>query len=360
MKKKNFLALGLALTLGAGLVLTGCGDKKATGDANTDKGGRSVTVLSFDSKDPYTSAVLQKVKEYAQAKNIKVDVQDAQNDLGKQNDQVDVALKKADALVIQPVQNDATESLAKKITDGKKRAVFFNREHSSKEKEKAAMAGVKGVFIGTEIEKAGVMQGEIAAKVFKEHPELDKDGNGVIDYVMLKGEPSNPEAIARTKYSVEEFAKSSGLKVNRIGDDIVADWDTGKAKNALDAVLAKEKVELVFANNDGMALGAITALQEKGFNKEVPAGGKKDYSKIIPVFGVDAIVPAVEQIKKGTLEATVKQDAENMAKAIITAVDNILAGKDAKDLGGSDYKLAADGYSIRIPYLPFSIEDANK
>ena len=80
-------------------------------------------------------------------------------------------------------------------------------------------------------------------------------------------------------------------------------------------------IELVIANNDGMAEGAISALGAVGYNK-----GKG--SPTVPVFGVDATEAAKSLIANGQMSGTVKQDESGMAKALCRLAQNALAGRD--------------------------------
>ena len=109
-------------------------------------------------------------------------------------------------------------------------------------------------------------------------------------------------------------------------------------------------IELVIANNDEMALGALSALQEAGYNK---SGGKN-----IPIFGVDATDAAVAKIKDGSMTATVKQDSEGMASSIISVAKNLLGGDDI--FNGIDKDNVVGKWRINIPYSAYTSEDAGK
>ena len=106
-------------------------------------------------------------------------------------------------------------------------------------------------------------------------------------------------------------------------------------------------IELVIANNDEMALGAISALQESGYNK---AGGKT-----IPVFGIDATEGAIAKIKDGAMAGTIKQDAEGMAKMIIKVAKNMIEGKNMLD--GVDKDLTSGTQRINIPSSKISADE---
>ena len=190
------------------------------------------------------------------------------------------------------------------------------------------------------------MQGDIITDLFAEHPEYDLNGDGKVQYVMFQGEPDNPEAIARTQYSVEQ-AVENGTEMEQVGETQVCNWDTEQAQKAMEAILAANegKIELVIANNDGMAIGCIAALSNIGYNVE---GG----DKFIPVIGVDATDAAKDAIAKGTMSATVLQDGEAMGNAVAAVALNAASGADF--LEGTELTLDDTGVAVRIPYAPYT------
>ena len=106
---------------------------------------------------------------------------------------------------------------------------------------------------------------------------------------------------------------------------------------------AGNAVELVICNNDGMAEGAISALNVAGFNTGAPS------SITVPVFGVDATSAARELISAGKMTGTIKQDSEGMASAIATVIGNHLEGR-AVTSGMESYPLDESVTKFRIPY----------
>ena len=223
----------------------------------------------------------------------------------------------------------------------------------------------KCVFVGTDYEMAGHMQGEMVGKYLVENfDKVDLNGDGKISYVMFKGQEGNAEAIARTQYGVEDADKvltAAGKPQLVFYDDsnskkYLVDqngtWASAAATDYMSTILAKyseankNMVELVIANNDEMALGAISALQAAGYNKE---GGK-----IIPVFGVDATDAAKTAIKNGTMTGSIKQDAEGMAKAITTLTQNFLNSKEIFDGINADDKVG--NWRVNIPYGTYTGE----
>ena len=136
-----------------------------------------------------------------------------------------------------------------------------------------------------------------------------------------------------------------------VNDIIVADWDTGKANDAMLSIWQSHpEIELVFANNDDMAIGVIAALNQSGYN----TGNEGD--KSIAVIGVDATDAAIEAIKAGKMTATVKQDGDAMGEANIRFAMNYLINGTWYEGLESKYKLNDDGCSVYIPYAKITAD----
>lgn len=309
-------------------------DDQATGE--TYKLG----VLLYNGSDNYIGTVRQALQALDEADDsIELDIQDGQNNQATQLEQIDAMIaKQVDGLLINIVDFGSGQSVKEKVQGSGIPTVFWNRDITS-DLTPEDLANV--IFYGTVAPQAGVMQGEMAYEQWEANKALDRNGDGKLQYVMLHGGLDNAEAKARTEESIKYFT-DKGIEVEEIGMQ-VADWDTDKAKQAVDAWMAKDgdKIEMVFANNDGMAFGAITSLQEAGYNNG-------DETKYIPVYGVDALAEAITKIEEGTMAGTVKQNNETMANGIITLIKNKLSKDDWTE--GTDLELYEDGVSVRMDY----------
>ncbi|MEI3347598.1 MAG: substrate-binding domain-containing protein [Dysosmobacter sp.] len=114
-------------------------------------------------------------------------------------------------------------------------------------------------------------------------------------------------------------------------------------------------VELIICNNDGMAEGAISALQTAGYNLGNDADGNPT-STVIPVFGVDATDSAKQLINEGKMTGTIKQDADGMASTIITLVENVESGAALMD-NTSEFNVDEGVAKIRVPYGTYTGEE---
>lgn len=289
-----------------------------------------VTVYKYD--DNFMSVVRQALeKEDANDPNTELLLNDSQNNQSVQNDQVDVMLARGvQALAINLVDPAAAPTIIQKAKMDDVPIVFYNKEPSE-----AAMASYdKAYYVGTNSKESGEIQGDLIAAQWKANPAWDKNGDGVLQYVMLKGEPGHPDAEARTTFAVKNIQKA-GIKTEELHMD-TGMWDTAMAKDKMDAWLSGpngKKIEVVIANNDGMAMGAVEALRATG--------------TMLPVFGVDALAEAIEMVKSGAMAGTVLNDAESQAKATFELARNLAEGKAA----GEGTQWTVTNKVVRVPYV---------
>jgi methyl-galactoside transport system substrate-binding protein len=308
-----------------------------------------VTIYKFD--DTFMTAVRNMITDTAKTNGVKADIVDAQNSQANCNDKVDLFItKKYDALAINMVDRTAAKVIYDKAQKANKPVVFFNKEPIAEEMAKWKNA----YYVGAKAEQSGTMEGQLVVDYFKAHPTKD----GVIRYVMLKGEPGHQDAELRTKYSIETIVKA-GFKVQKIAED-TAMWDRVKGQEKMSAFIAANpnKIDVVLANNDDMALGAIAALKSAGYFK----GGK-----YMPVVGVDATSAGIAALKDGTLLGTVLNDAKNQGKATLMLAKVLALGQTPTKanvgyaLTNHDGKEVADGKYIWVPYAKITkanIKDA--
>lgn len=333
MKKSLVVLLTIAMLA---TLITGCSQETS---GSSDKLQIGVLIYKYD--DTYISTVRQALEAEAKGDTeVELLMNDGQGDQATQNDQIDILIeKKVDALAVNIVDIGAAKSAIEKAEAAGIPVVFFNREPDTD----VIKSYDKARFVGTRPEEAGIIQGEMMAEIWNEGG-YDRNDDNIMQYVMLKGDADNPEAIARTEYSIK-ILNAAGIETEELGLQ-VANWDNDKANQAMEAWLAKDgdRIEFVIANNDGMASGAISALQNAGYNTGDP-------EKYIPVFGVDATEEAVSLIDKGEMTGTVKQDGEGMAKAVFALSKNAAQGKDF--LEGTSYEYDETGVAVRIPYQAY-------
>ncbi|MGL4671230.1 galactose/glucose ABC transporter substrate-binding protein MglB [Cetobacterium sp.] len=290
-----------------------------------------VTIYRYD--DNFMSTVRQSIEEVAKKdKDVEVLMNDSQNDQSKQNDQVDILIAKGvDALAINLVDPAAASTVIAKAKAEDIPVVFYNKEPSKADMESYD----KAYYVGTDSKESGVIQGEVIAKHWGMHPEWDLNKDGVIQYVLLKGEPGHPDAEARTTY-VTRTLNEKGLKTQELHMD-TGMWDAAMAKDKMEAWLSGpngDKIEVVIANNDGMAMGAVEALKANGRAKT-------------PVFGVDALAEVLVMVENGDIAGTVLNDGKNQGEATYEIAKNLARKKAPTE--GTKWELKDK--ILRVPYV---------
>ena len=381
---KKFLALALAASMSMA-VLAGCsapasstaGSTAAStaGSAAASTAGSTegttaasslkVDVFYYDFSDVYISTVRAAMDEQLKAMGIEPKNWDAAGSQPTQTDQVKTAIADNSDLLIVNIVETSTSDPAKDIVEAARAAdipvIFFNREVADNE---VINSYDKCAFVGTNAPDAGHMQGEMIGNYLMENYDtVDLNGDGTISYVMFKGQEGNAEAEARTQYAVEDANKilTEGGKPELAYYDANAStkylvdaqgkWSAQAANDYMVTLLGSynkdnnNMVELIICNNDGMAEGAISALQNVGYNKG-------EGSTIIPVFGVDATDSAKKLIKEGNMAGSIKQDAVGMASTINTLVKNVQDG--AELMANTDqFVVDSDVAKIRVPYAMY-------
>lgn len=317
----------------------------------------TVGVFYYTYSDTYISSVRTALDESLKAAGIDFQDYDANSNQTTQNEQIDTAISTgANLLIVNIVTSgsvDASQAIVDKAQAAGIPVIFFNRAVESDEEEGKVLGSYdKCAFVGTDAPEAGHMQGDMIGKYLVENFDaVDLNGDGSISYAMFMGQLGNVEAIYRTQYAVEDANKvlteagkaelqyfdSSNKDCYQVDQD--GNWSATAANNYMNTNLSQynkennNMIELIICNNDGMAEGAISALNDKGYNLG------DGTSTTIPVFGVDATDAAKQLIADGKMTGTIKQDAEGMAEAIAFLTQNVAEGKAVMD-GTDSYNIS--------------------
>ena len=360
---KRVLMILLILLL-AGSLFVGC-KKQAS--------GTRVDVFWYDFGDTFLTSVRNAMIEQAKTSpQLNVTHHDSENNQSVQTDKIRTAITQGTKLLVVNIVTTGSEDAAMAVInmakDAKLPIIFFNREVSNS----VINSYNNAAFVGTDADEAGYMQGEAIAKFLLraenwtgDKSNYDLNNNKEINYIMFRGEHGNAEAFGRTKYSVQEANKQLAGKLKLVPSPanetstqyendgisnffLYGNWSAANASNLMRTALAAHSlengsIELIIANNDDQAIGAIEAMNEGGFNT-----GRAG-SKYIPVFGVDATAVAQEAIRGGRMTGTILQSAEGMAETVFALAQNVSNGQHVF-ANTSKYNIDPGVAKIRVPY----------
>jgi len=293
MKKLFAILMVLALTFS--LAACGGGTKEEAAPAADSSIKVGYSCNNFN--DTFQTYIVDAAKAAAEKQGITLDVQDAQEDVIKQQDQVKAMIEQGiQALIVIAVDTSAADP----VTEAAKQAgiplVYVNRNPFG---DSQPPEGV--YYIGTQEPEAGKMQAEYLKKIMP-------DGGNV---AILQGLLTNEAAIKRTEGNEIGLADSNFKIVTKD----VANWQRDQGMSVTENWLTAygKDLNVILANNDEMALGAVAAIQ---------AAGRTD----IKVLGVDATPDARKAVADGTLAATVLQDPVGLGNGAIDIVKKAIDG----------------------------------
>ncbi len=335
MKKKmiaSCLILAMLLSLLGGCASGSAGNKK-------QKNIR-IGVSIYDAYDSFISDMALAMSEWTKEKEketgttILLDIASAGGSQLAQNDQIEKFIDKGyDVICVNPVDRTDTSVIIDKARNAGVPVIFFNREPVAEDLNRWDQL----YYVGANAEQSGALQAELVINALldgKRFSQIDRNGDHVIQYVILEGEIGHQDALIRTQVSIETIQKA-GFSIEKIGDEI-ANWNRNQADSKMTQLLDTypTQIEMVIANDDDMALGALDAVQHKG-------------APLPLVVGINGVDEALEMVKMKKMEGTVYNDAKGQAGKIMQFSFDLAMYKEIpKELlsGGSrsvyvDYRL---------------------
>lgn len=270
-------------------------------------------------------------KEEATGVAINVELMDASQSQLTQNEQVKSLIEKGcDVICVNLVDRTEPTTITDLAESKQVPIIFFNRELVVEDLERWSEL----YYVGADALQSGVLEGELAANAFKTNAKMDKNGDDICQYVVLEGEAGHQDSIVRTEYSVNTLIEN-GVEAEKLGY-AMANWNRAQAQTKTAALLTQfsGKVELIIANNDDMALGAIDALRDS----QIP---REDWPGVVGIDGTDAGLLAVEN---GEMLGTVYNDKEGQAREMLNLAFAIATN------GDKDSIPLIDGKYVRTPY----------
>lgn len=331
MKKRIFAVLAVAVLA---LSLVACGGTKdsGSGSGSGTGGGTEQTVVKvgvaiYKFDDNFMTLYREELQAYFESLSTaevkyEVTVTDGKNDQVEQTNQIDQFISdKYDVIIANLVQPTAAASIVEKCQAAGIPIVFINREPEAGDME--IWAGYE-TYVGADARQSGRFQGEIINEL---ENKGDINGDGKVSYIMLVGDPDNVDAQYRTEYSVLAV-EESGMAVEKLFQER-GDWDQVKGQeltaNAL--VQYKDQIEVVFANNDAMAMGALQAIEAAG----------RVVNEDIYLVGVDALPEAIAAIAEGRMTGTVLNDHVGQSHTAVDVAIKLINGETVEPYYWVDY-----------------------
>ena len=312
--------LGALVSLGS---MAGCGTDGQVQKVTSIKIG--VTV--YDQYDTFVSQMMTDFNEYAAEQEeqtgiaINVEVYNAAGSQSTQNSQVEEMLDAGcNVICVNLVDRTEPTTIIDMAEKNNVPVIFFNRELVEEDLERWDRV----YYVGAKAFESGIMQGD-----------------GVFQYVVLEGEAGHQDAIVRTEYAVSTII-DNGVEVEKLAYGI-ANWNRAQAQTKMTQMLAEYdgEIELVIANNDDMALGAIDALKTSHLKRA-------DWPVVVGIDGTDVGLAAVAS---GEMVGTVYNDKEGQAQAMLDLAYALSVGDTLDDLN------LENGKYIRLPYSKVGSRD---
>ena len=286
---KKFLFAGVVALLGTTAMADGIG----------------VSMAKFD--DNFLTVLRNGIQAAADKAGVKVQIEDAGNDVAKQLDQIkNFIASGATAIIVNPVDTSATQAMSDAAAAAKIPLVYVNRQPVNVDTLPANQA-----FVASNEADSGTLETKEICK------ELKAAGKATANVYVMEGELSNQAAVQRTKDIHEVITgPDCGVKITII-DEQTANWSRDEAQTLMTNWLSTGKpFDALISNNDEMAIGAIQAMK----------AAKVDM-KVMIVGGVDATQDALAAMAAGDLDVTVFQDAAGQGAGAVDAAIKLTKGE---------------------------------
>ena len=332
---KKLIALTLALCMVLALCACGGAKKEETAAPADGVTTYKVGVAIFKFDDNFMTLYRNEIADYfktLETDTVKYDVQivDGKDDMSEQSNQIDTFITQGmDVIILNLVQTSSADAVIDKIVAADIPLVLINREPLGDDGDES-YAGILNnanvCYVGADARQSGTFQGEIVANL-PDHGDIN--GDGKISYIMIEGDPENVDAQYRTQYSIKALT-DAGYEVECL-DDQVGNWAQTKGQEICANALSQygEAIEVVFCNNDAMALGAYAAL--------VAAG--RTVGEDVYLLGVDALAECVEMVENGTMTGTVLNDHVAQSHKAVDVAVQALNGEAIENYYWVDYKM---------------------
>ena len=298
----------------------------ATTDVADKKVGISIYKFDDNFMTLYRTELVRYLTEDLGFKAENVVVQDGKGDQAEQTNQIQNFIASGvDVMILNLVQASSAPQVTDMCKDAGIPVVYINREPDTAEEERWASDSISATYVGADARQSGTYQGE---EIVETANKGDINGDGKVSYIMVQGDPENVDAQYRTEFSVKALT-DAGMEVEELLKQR-GDWDQAKAQQIAQDALNQygDKIEVIFCNNDAMALGALQAIE---------AAGRK-VNEDIYLVGVDALTEAVQNVIDGKQTGTVFNNHFAQAQAASDIAVKFLSGEKVDAVNMVNYE----------------------
>lgn len=295
------------------------------GDLSDKKVGISIYKFDDNFMTLYRTELQRYLTEDLGFKAENVVVQDGKGDQAEQTNQINNFITQGyDVLILNLVQASSAPQITDLCNAAGIPVVYINREPDAAEEQRWADEGINATYVGCDARQSGTYQGE---EIFETATKGDINGDGKVSYVMIQGDPENVDAQYRTEFSVKALT-DQGMEVEELLM-MRGDWDQAKGQQIAQDALTQfgDQVEVIFCNNDAMALGAYQAIAAAG----------RTVNEDIYLVGVDALTEAVQNVIDDKQTGTVFNDHFSQAKMAGDCAVSYLSGEAVENVNMVDY-----------------------
>ncbi|APO70868.1 rhizopine ABC transporter substrate-binding protein (plasmid) [Rhizobium gallicum] len=276
-----------------------------------------VSMALFD--DNFLTVLRNGMTDYAKTQDgVTLQIEDAQNDVGKQLSQVqNFVASGVDAIIVNPVDTDATVALSQAADAAGIPLIYVNRQPVNVDQ-----LPEKQAFVASDEKESGTLETKEVCRLLKEAGKTEAKA------VVMMGELSNQAARMRTQ-DIKDVIATPECSFIKIVEEQTANWSRTQGADLMTNWLsAGVEFDAVIANNDEMAIGAIQSLKAAG----------KDMKDVI-VSGVDATQDALAAMATGDLDVSVFQNAAGQGKGAVDAALKIARGETVEKKGYVPFEL---------------------
>ncbi len=328
MKKFSALAIFMSLVM----LLSSCEEARSEPASSSQAIVHptvSIGVSLFDLDDNYISLINAELQEIDYDDNtLKIEIRSSEGDSDLQlSEVINLISMGVDVIAVNLVDVENAVTICNHAKAAQIDVVFFG----AKPPLDSLAEFDNYIWLGTSEANSGSLQAEMAITDFNNGNVADKNGDGVMQYLLLKGEEENPITTQRSEALTAALSAAGAVMLAEAETDWSAESAMMQSEEWLNANMLTQ-ADVVFCNSDGIALGVIELL--------------KQTEESVAVYGIDAIPQAIDIIDDGILMGTVYNDPYLMAEAVAMVSANI-----AREYQPTEYtRLTADSPTeITIP-----------